>query len=50
MTIEDDKFDVMVEMLEEFRKMSKHLENIGSAISDVELQLQDLVNEVKDKK
>lgn len=47
-TIEEDKFDVMVEMLEEFQKISKHLDNIGSALGDIQLQLQDLTIQIRD--
>lgn len=46
-TIEEDKLEVMSEMLEEFRKISRLLENIASGIGDIELQLQDLVNEIR---
>ena len=48
MTIEDDKFDIMCQMLDEFRKISNNIEGMGSAISDIEMQLQDLVMEIRD--
>ena len=46
--VEEDKLEIMTDMLDEFRKMTKYLGEIANSVNGIEMQLQDLAREVRD--
>ena len=46
--VEEDKLEIMTDMLDEFRKMAKYLGEIANSVNGIEMQLQDLAHQVRD--